>query len=85
MEQRGLGRSGLEVSVLGLGCDNTGDDVWIGANAVILPGTEVATGTIVSASAVVIQNTEPYSIVAGVPARMIARRRPRATATGEDT
>jgi galactoside O-acetyltransferase len=60
-----------------------GDDVWIGANAVILPGTEIATGTIVSAGAVVTQNTEPYSIVAGVPARMIARR-PRATATGED-
>jgi acetyltransferase-like isoleucine patch superfamily enzyme len=46
-------------------------------------GTEIATGTIVSAGAVVTQNTEPYSIVAGVPARMIARR-PRATATGED-
>ena len=60
-----------------------GDDVWIGANAVILPGTEIATGTIVSAGAVVTQNTEPYSIVAGVPARMIARR-PRATATDGD-
>ena len=59
-----------------------GDDVWIGANAVVLPGTEIATGTIVSAGAVVTQTTEPYSIVAGVPARMIARR-PRATATGE--
>ncbi len=54
-----------------------GDDVWIGANAVILPGIEVATGTIVSAGAVVNKSTEPYSIVGGVPARPIGER-PRA-------
>ncbi len=59
-----------------------GDDVWIGANAVILPGVDVARGTIVSAGAVVTQNTEPYSIVAGVPARTIGRR-PRGTSASE--
>ncbi|UCE86261.1 MAG: acyltransferase [Deltaproteobacteria bacterium] len=58
-----------------------GDDVWVGANAVILPGTRTASGTIVSAGAVVTQDTEPYSIVAGVPARMIGRRPQASTAS----
>lgn len=51
-----------------------GDDVWIGANAVILPGVRIATGTVVSAGAVVTEETEPYSIVGGVPARRIGER-----------
>lgn len=57
-----------------------GDDVWIGANAVILPGVHVADGTVVGAGAVVNRDTEPYAIVAGVPARTIGTR-PRADAT----
>jgi acetyltransferase-like isoleucine patch superfamily enzyme len=55
-----------------------GSDVWIGANAVILPGVHVADGTIVSAGAVVTSDTEPYTIVGGVPARRIGER-PRDT------
>lgn len=51
-----------------------GDDVWIGANAVVLPGVHVATGTVVGAGAVVSRDTNPYSIVAGVPAREIGSR-----------
>lgn len=51
-----------------------GNDVWIGANAVVLPNTKIADGTIVGAGAVVNRNTEPYSIVAGVPARKIGER-----------
>jgi maltose O-acetyltransferase len=51
-----------------------GDDVWIGANAVITPGVTLATGTLVGAGAVVTADTEPYSIVAGVPARPIGKR-----------
>jgi maltose O-acetyltransferase len=51
-----------------------GDDVWIGANAVITPGVTLATGTLVGAGAVVTADTEPYSIVAGVPARPIGTR-----------
>lgn len=51
-----------------------GDDVWIGANAVILPGVTLGTGTVVGAGAVVNRDTEPYSIVAGVPARKISER-----------
>ena len=51
-----------------------GDDCWIGANAVILAGVNVAEGTIVSAGSVVTRDTEPYSIVAGAPAARIGER-----------
>jgi acetyltransferase-like isoleucine patch superfamily enzyme len=51
-----------------------GDDVWIGANAVVLGGIEVATGTVVAAGAVVTKSTEPYTIVGGMPAAIIGRR-----------
>lgn len=51
-----------------------GDDVWIGANAVVLPGVTIASGTVVGAGAVVTQDTDPYSIVAGVPARAVGSR-----------
>jgi len=51
-----------------------GSDVWIGANAVILPGVVVADGTVISAGAVVTRDTEPYSIVGGVPAAKIGMR-----------
>lgn len=50
------------------------DNVWIGANAVILPGVTLARGTIVGAGAVVTKSTEPFSTVAGVPAHQIASR-----------
>ena len=50
------------------------DDVWIAAQATILPGVTVKQGTIVAAGAVVTRDTEPYSIVAGVPAKVIGYR-----------
>ncbi len=50
------------------------DDVWIGARSVILAGVRLARGTVVAAGAVVTKDTEPYSVVAGVPARPIGRR-----------
>jgi acetyltransferase-like isoleucine patch superfamily enzyme len=48
-----------------------GDDVWIGAGAVIMPGVKLASGTVVGANAVVVRDTEEYSVVVGVPARHI--------------
>lgn len=51
-----------------------GNDVWIGANAVVVPGVNIADGTVVGAGAVVTQDTTPYSIVGGVPARLIGKR-----------
>jgi acetyltransferase-like isoleucine patch superfamily enzyme len=46
----------------------------IGVNAVVLPGVTVGKGAIVGAGAVVTRDVEPFSIVAGVPARMLRRR-----------
>lgn len=51
-----------------------GNDVWIGANVVILPGVTVGDGAILAAGAVVTKNVEPYAIVGGVPAKLIRKR-----------
>ena len=51
-----------------------GNDVWIGQNAVLLPGVRVGDGAIVGANSVVGSNVPPYTIVAGNPARQIRRR-----------
>lgn len=47
------------------------DDVWIGANCVILPGVKVGKHCVVAAGSVVSHSIPPYSICAGVPARVI--------------
>ena len=49
-------------------------DVWIGAAAVILRGVRVHVGAVIGAGAIVTKDVEPYSIVAGVPARRIGMR-----------
>ena len=51
-----------------------GHDVWVGHGAIILPGIAIGHGAVVAAGAVVTKNVEPYSIVAGVPARRIKWR-----------
>jgi acetyltransferase-like isoleucine patch superfamily enzyme len=51
-----------------------GNDVFLGMGSMILPGVTVADGTVVAAGAVVTRDTEPYSVMAGVPARVIRRR-----------
>ncbi len=53
-----------------------GNDVWIGREAVIMPGVEVGDGAIIGAHAVVGSNVPPYAIVAGNPARIIRKRFP---------
>ncbi len=51
-----------------------GDDVWIGAHTIILPGVTINTGAIIGAGAVVTKDVKPYSIVGGVPAKFIKYR-----------
>lgn len=51
-----------------------GNDVWIGMDAVILPGISIGDGAIVGAKAVVTHDVAPYAIVAGNPARVVKTR-----------
>jgi acetyltransferase-like isoleucine patch superfamily enzyme len=50
------------------------DGAWLGAHAVILPGVTIGAGAVVAAGAVVSRDVAPNSIVAGVPARVVAYR-----------
>lgn len=47
------------------------DDVWIGAGVIILSGVTIGECSVIGAGAVVTKDVEPYTIVAGVPARKI--------------
>ncbi|MDR2842623.1 MAG: CatB-related O-acetyltransferase, partial [Spirochaetaceae bacterium] len=51
-----------------------GNDVWIGQNSTILPGVKIGDGVIIGTKSVVGSNIEPYSIVAGNPAKIIRKR-----------
>ncbi|MDC3366068.1 acyltransferase [Flavobacteriaceae bacterium] len=50
------------------------DDVWIGVNCIILSGVTIGQGAVIAAGSVVSKNVPPYSIVAGVPAKVIKKR-----------
>ena len=50
-----------------------GDDVWIGSNAVILPGVTIGRHAVVAAGAVVTKDVPPYSLVGGIPAKEIKK------------
>lgn len=48
-----------------------GNDIWIGANAVVLPGVTIGDHSVIAAGAVVTKNIPSHSLVAGVPAKII--------------
>lgn len=50
------------------------DDVWIGARVVITPGSIIRKGCVIGAGAVVVGEIPPYSVAAGVPAKVIKKR-----------
>lgn len=51
-----------------------GSDVWIGAEAMIMPGIRIGHGAVIGSRALVTRDVEPYSIVGGNPARPIRTR-----------
>lgn len=53
-----------------------GHDVWIGHAAVIMPGITIGTGAVIGSQAVVTKDVAPYTIVGGVPAKVIRERFP---------
>ena len=70
---------GTSVCEVASAWDNKGDivlgnDVWVGYEAVILSGVHIGDGAIIGARAVVTKDVEPYSIVGGVPAKVIRMR-----------
>ena len=51
------------------------DDVWIATGAKILKGVTIGRGSVIAAGAVVKDNVPPYSIVGGIPAKVIGKRK----------
>lgn len=51
-----------------------GDRVWLGCNVVILPGVNIGEGAVCCAGCVVTKDVEPYSVIAGIPAKKIGER-----------
>jgi len=52
-----------------------GDDVWIGTNVIVLPGVTIGSHSVIAAGAVVTKSCDPWSIIGGVPARVLGSRR----------
>ena len=63
IDQQGIAKSKVTI----------GDDVWIGANAVILPGVSIGSHSVVAAGAVVTKDVPPGCLAAGVPAKIIKK------------
>ena len=51
-----------------------GDDVWIGSEAMIMPGVNIGSGAVIAARALVIKDVPPYAVVGGHPAKIIKYR-----------
>lgn len=51
------------------------DDVWLGRNVIVMPGVIIGSGSIIAAGAVVTKNVEPFSVMGGVPAKLINKRK----------
>lgn len=65
MKEQGVTRSFIKIE----------NDVWIGSNVTITAGVTVGEGAIIAAGAVVTKSVEPFSIVGGVPAKLIKSRK----------
>jgi maltose O-acetyltransferase len=54
---------------------NIGDDVWLGANVIVLPGVSIHSHSVIAAGSIVTKDVPAFSIVAGVPAKVIGKRK----------
>lgn len=61
-----------------------GDDVWLGARVIVLPGARIGDGAVIAAGSVVRGEIPPMSVAAGVPARVVSQRRIAVPAEGAD-
>ena len=74
-EKRKKTRPGCDPSEMPFKGDTViGNDVWIGQNAVILPGVHIGDGVIIGANSIVGSDVEPYTIVVGNPAKPLRKR-----------
>ncbi len=78
----------LDVPIMRQGYESRGgvvveDDVWLGANVIILDGVTVGTGSVIGAGSVVTKDIPPYSIAVGVPAKVKGTRKPMLKAEEE--
>ena len=51
-----------------------GNDVWLGYQALVLPGVTIGDGAVIAAASVVASDVAPYAVVAGNPARAVRSR-----------
>jgi acetyltransferase-like isoleucine patch superfamily enzyme len=67
---------GVPVHLQGMNCKGIeiGDDVWIGAGAIVLDGVNVGKGAVIGAGSVVTHDVPAYTVVTGVPAQVIKMR-----------
>jgi acetyltransferase-like isoleucine patch superfamily enzyme len=60
--EQGITAAGIQVE----------DDVWIGSGAIVTDGVHIGKGAVVAAGAVVVEDVQPHTVVAGVPARAVS-------------
>ncbi len=73
-KDRRPGKDSPNPDVVSRGPVNIGHDVWIGANAIVLSGVSIGTGSVIGAGAVVTKDVPPYAIAVGNPARVVRYR-----------
>ena len=66
--------AGAQNGYLPAGDTVIGNDVWIGSEAIIMPGVTIGDGAVIGTRSLVTRNVEPYTIVGGNPARVIRKR-----------
>ena len=64
----------IDEAYIGKGDTHIKDGVWLGMRAMIMPGVTIGEGAVVAANSVVTKDVEPYSIVAGSPAKVVKHR-----------